>query len=52
MKKFTKFTTLKSTVHGQSPKTESSAAESEDKVNDVNDIVDPNIVNVSDLELE
>ena len=52
IKKFTMFTNLKSTVHGQSPQTKSSAAESEDNVDDVNVIVDPNIVNFSDLELE
>ena len=52
IKKFTMFTNLKSTVHGQSPQTKSSAAESEDKVDDVNVIVDLNIVNFSDLELE
>ena len=53
MTKFYKFTKLKATVHGKSPQTNSSAAESEDKVdNDVNDNDYDDIVNFSDFELE
>ena len=51
MTKFYKFLKLKATVHGKSTQTNSSAAESDDIVdNDVNDNDD--IVNFSDFELE
>ena len=49
-KKFTKFTTLKSTVHGQSHQTKPSAADSTDIVDNVNDNV--NLVDCNDSELE
>ena len=49
-KKFTKFTTLKFTIHGQSHKTKPSAADSTDIVDNVNDNV--NLVDCNDLELE
>ena len=53
MTKFYKFTKLKATVHGKSPQTNSSAAESDDRVdNDVNDNDYDDIVNFSDFELE
>ena len=49
-KKFTKFTTLKFTIHGQSHKIKPSAADSTDIVDNVNDNV--NLVDCNDLELE
>ena len=51
MKKYTKFMKMKATVHGQSSQTKSSAAKSDDTVNNVNDAV-VNVVDCSDLELE
>ena len=42
---------MKATVHGQSSQTKSSAAKSDDTVNNVNDAV-VNVVDCSDLELE
>ena len=51
IKKYTKFMKMKATVHGQSSQTKSSAAKSDDTVNNVdNDVV--NVVDCSDLELE
>ena len=50
IRKFAKFVNLKATVHGQSPKTRSSAAQSEDLVNDVNSDSNDDIVNVSDYD--
>ena len=52
MTKFAKFTKLKTTVHGQTPQTMSSAAESEDTVNNVNTFNSDDIVDCSDSELE
>ena len=49
-RKFAEFVNLKATVHGQSPKTRSSAAQSEDLFNDVNSDSNDDIVNVSDYD--
>ena len=51
-RKFDKFTKLNATVHGQSSQTGSSAAESENKVDDVNPLYDNDIVDDADSELE
>ena len=50
-RKYNKFLKMKATVHGQSSQTKSSAAKSDDSVNDVNTVV-VDIVDYSDLELE
>ena len=53
MMKFYKFIKLKATVHGMSPQTNSSAAESYDKFDDdINDNDYDDTVNFSDFELE
>ena len=51
-RKFDKFTKLNATVHGQSSQTGSSAAESENIVDDVNTLNDNDIVDYADFELE
>ena len=47
-----KFTELKTTVHEKSPQTNSSAAKSDAKVDDVDDFCYGDIVNISDFELQ
>ena len=49
---FDKFTKMNATVHGQSSQTGPSAAESENKVDDVNPLYDNDIVDDADSELE
>ena len=51
-RKFDKFTKMNATVHGQSSQTGPSAAESENKVDDVNPLYDNDIVDDADSELE